>query len=91
MRAWCRWGIRVNAILPGSVRGDRMDRVMRARAEATGIDLSEIEAEEVANISLGRVIEPEEIADLILFACADTGRSISDQSLGICGNTELLG
>lgn len=82
--------IRVNAILPGSVRGERMDRVMQARAKATGLPLSQVEAEEVANISLGRMIEPEEIADLILFACAETGRSISGQSLGVCGNTELL-
>lgn len=83
-------GIRVNAILPGSVRGARMERVLKAKAETTGSTMAELEAEEVANISLGKMIEPEEIADLVHFICAKTGRSISGQSLGICGNTEVL-
>jgi NAD(P)-dependent dehydrogenase (short-subunit alcohol dehydrogenase family) len=85
-----QYNIRVNAILPGSVRGDRMDRVIRARAQATGRSIAEVEAEEVASISLGRMIEPGEIADLIVFVSSESGRSISGQSLGICGNTEVL-
>ncbi|TJW38917.1 MAG: SDR family oxidoreductase, partial [Mesorhizobium sp.] len=63
---------------------------MSARAELTGRGLAEIEAEEVATISLGRMIEPEEIADLAVFVASDAGRSISGQSLGVCGNTEIL-
>lgn len=82
--------IRVNAILPGSVRGDRMDRVMRARATATGQSLDQVEDEETAAISLGRMIDPEEIAEMIIFICSDAGRSISGQSIGVCGNTEIL-
>ncbi|QND61665.1 SDR family oxidoreductase [Mesorhizobium huakuii] len=85
-----KFGIRVNAILPGSVRGPRMERVMAARAKLTGRPLAEIEAEEVATMSLGRMIEPEEIADLAIFVSSDAGRSISGQSLGVCGNTEIL-
>ncbi len=82
--------IRVNAILPGSVRGDRMDRVLRARAEESGRAVAEIEAEEVAAISLGRMIERDEIADLVVYLASPSGRSISGQSLGVCGNTEIL-
>ncbi len=84
------YNIRVNAILPGSVRGDRMDRVMKARAQATGMSMSDIEAEETAAISLGRMIEPREIAGMIAFICSDQGASISGQSIGVCGNTEIL-
>ncbi len=82
--------IRVNAILPGSVRGDRMERVMTARAQATGMSMSDVEAEETAAISLGRMIEPHEIAEMIAFICSDHGASISGQSIGVCGNTEIL-
>lgn len=82
--------IRVNAILPGSVRGERMERVMKDRAEATGLSLDQVEAEETAAISLGRMIEPKEIADMIAFICSDLGNSISGQSIGVCGNTEIL-
>jgi NAD(P)-dependent dehydrogenase (short-subunit alcohol dehydrogenase family) len=84
------WNIRVNAILPGSVRGERMDRVLKARAGATGRSLADIEAEETAAISLGRMIEPREIADLVAYLASPSGRSISGQSLGVCGNTEIL-
>lgn len=84
------FNIRVNAILPGSVRGDRMNRVMQARAKATGLSLAQVEAEEVAAISMGRMIDPDEIADMVVFICSNSGRSISGQSLGVCGNTEIL-
>ncbi|OYU20298.1 MAG: 3-oxoacyl-[acyl-carrier-protein] reductase [Rhodobacteraceae bacterium PARR1] len=82
--------IRVNAILPGSVRGDRINRVMAARAASTGKTIAEIEREEVASMSMGRLIEPEEIATMIAFVASDAGRSISGQSLGVDGNTEVL-
>lgn len=84
------FNIRVNAILPGSVRGDRMERVMKARAVATGLSMDDVEAEETAAISLGRMIEPSEIADMIAFISSDQGAAISGQSIGVCGNTEIL-
>lgn len=85
-----KYNIRVNAILPGSVRGERMERVMKARAETSGLSLAQVEAEETGAMSLGRMIEPKEIADMITFICSDLGASISGQSIGICGNTEIL-
>jgi NAD(P)-dependent dehydrogenase (short-subunit alcohol dehydrogenase family) len=82
--------IRVNAILPGAVTGARMDRVLRDKAETLGIDLKDVEADEIKNVSMKRMIEPQEVADLIVFICSDNGRSISGQSLGVCGNLETL-
>lgn len=54
------YNIRVNAVLPGSVRGDRMGHVMQARAQTTCLSLREVEAEETAAISLVRLIDPAE-------------------------------
>ena len=84
------FGVRVNAILPGPVTGERMERVLKDRAERRGVSIEEIRAEEVGTISLRRMIEPEEIADMIVFVCSDKGRSISGQSLSVCGNMETL-
>ncbi len=67
---------------------DRMNRVMRARAAATGLSMAQVEADEVAAISMGRMIDPDEIADMVVFICSNSGRSISGQSLGVRGNTE---
>jgi len=82
--------IRVNAVLPGSVRGERMERIMQARADVTGMTFAQVEAEETATMSLGRMIEPEEVASMIAFISSDLGASISGQSIGVCGNMEIL-
>jgi NAD(P)-dependent dehydrogenase (short-subunit alcohol dehydrogenase family) len=83
-------GIRVNAILPGPVIGERMERVLRDRADRLGVGIDVVREEEIRNISMRKMIEPQEIAGLIVFLCSDQGRSISGQSLGVCGNTETL-
>ena len=82
--------ITVNAILPGSVKGPRMDAVLTAKAKASGISLDAARNAEVQNTSLGRMIEPDEIAELAWFVASPAARSISGQSLGLCGNFETL-
>lgn len=83
-------GITVNAILPGSVKGPRMDTVLTAKAEASGISLGDAWAAEVQNTSLGRMIDPDEIAELAWYVASPAARSMSGQSLGLCGNFETL-
>lgn len=83
-------GIRVNAILPGPVRGERMDRVIRERAEAAGTSIEEMEAQYLAHISLRRMVEPEDVAGLALYLCSEAGANISGQAISLCGNVETL-
>ncbi|MCS4502577.1 putative ketoacyl reductase [wastewater metagenome] len=83
-------GVRVNAILPGIVRGPRMERVISARAEAVGVSYEEMEAEYLARISLRRMVEPQDVAHMVVFLCAPAGRNISGQALSVCGNVETL-
>ncbi|NNU62930.1 SDR family oxidoreductase [Ochrobactrum soli] len=84
------FNIRVNSILPGSVNGDRMNRVVAERAKLLDISEEAAWADELKNISMHKMIDPEEIADLIAFVCSSSGRSISGQSLGVCGNMEVI-
>lgn len=83
-------GIRVNAILPGVVSGPRMEGVIAARAEARGLPYPEVEAEYLANISLRRMVGPEDIAGMALYLCSPLGASISGQALSVCGNVETI-
>ncbi len=85
-----RFGIRVNAMLPGSVAGDRMKTVIAARAEATGRNEAEVERQEAAAMSLGALIPTQRIANMVVFACSPAGAFISGQSLGVDGNLESL-
>ncbi len=83
-------GIRVNAILPGIVSGERQARQQRAQAQRLGISDEAMQARYVANISMRRKVSEQEVADLILFITSSQGRSISGQSLGVCGNVETM-
>jgi NAD(P)-dependent dehydrogenase (short-subunit alcohol dehydrogenase family) len=82
--------IRANAILPGVVKGDRMERVLKAEAEAEGISVEEARERAVRSTSMRAMIDPVEIADLAIFLSSDAGRHISGQAIGICGNQETL-
>ena len=84
------FGIRVNAICPGSVEGERIRRVMKADAEALGKSLEEVQANYVSGNSMRTLIRPEEIASLVRFLCAETSAHITGQALGIDGHTETL-
>jgi NAD(P)-dependent dehydrogenase (short-subunit alcohol dehydrogenase family) len=83
-------GIRVNAILPGIVRGPRIERVIDARARAVGVEYAEMERRYLDKVSLRRMVEPEDVASMALFLCAPGGRNISGQALSVCGNVEDL-
>ena len=84
-------GIRVNAILPGLVAGDRQRRVMEARAQSQGRPVAEIEAEAFSHTAIAEYVTPGQIADQVLYLASARGRTISGQAISICGGTERLG
>lgn len=84
------FGIRVNAILPGAVEGERIDRVITSRALATGVSIDEMHREHIKKISLGRFISPNDIAAMTLFLASPGARNVSGQAISVDGNTEYL-
>ena len=82
--------IRVNAILPGVVEGERMHRVIAARAEATGVSFDEMKGQYLAKISLRRMVTVDDIAAMTLFLASPAGRNISGQAISVDGNVEYL-
>ena len=56
------YGIRANAILPGAVDGDRIQRVFEGHAEAAGKPPDEIKSEAMAAQSIKRLVAPRDIA-----------------------------
>lgn len=81
-------GIRCNAICPGAVSGDRMDRVLAAEAQARGVSAKEVYTDYTSGASMRRFAEPEEIADLCLYLSSDAAKFISGQAIAVDGNTE---
>lgn len=80
--------IRVNAIAPGVVSGERIQRVFTDRSKTRGISYEEMEQIALRAVSLKTMVDPEEIAALVLYLCAPTGRAITGQVLSICGGLE---
>ena len=83
-------GVRVNALLPGFVDGERMDRVIRARAEQAQIEESSMRTQYLEKISLRRMVTSEDVAAAALFLCSPAARNITGQTISIDGNVESL-
>lgn len=78
-------GILVNCIHPGTTKTPRHDMLMSRRAQDAGISVEEAEAQAVAGIPIGRMVEPEDIADLILFLVSNRAGAITGQTIGVEG------
>ena len=83
-------GIRVNAIQPGIVSGERIDRVMENKAKARGVTYDEIRRDALSVVSMRTTVTPQQIADAIVFICSTRGRTISGQAISVCGDTQML-
>jgi NAD(P)-dependent dehydrogenase (short-subunit alcohol dehydrogenase family) len=81
-------GIRVNAILPGAVEGQRIQSVLQGRAKASGRGMKEEIAGALANQSVKRFVDPVDIAALAVFLASDHGKSISGQAIPIDGDSQ---
>jgi NAD(P)-dependent dehydrogenase (short-subunit alcohol dehydrogenase family) len=80
--------IRVNAICPGDVEGERIRRVIALEAENRGMSYEDVYAERVEAVSLRTMVSADDVAALIMFVASDAGAKISGQALLVDGNAE---
>jgi len=83
--------IRVNAIQPGVVEGERIDRVIDAKAKALGISFEEQKQRSLDKVSMRTVVTPQDIANMALYLASDLGRHITGQAISVCAGLEMLG
>ena len=84
------YNIRVNAICPGSVSGDRMRRVIEAKAKSTGVNPNKIKKDYESMVSLKTFVDKEDIAKTVIFLISNDANKISGQILTVDGNTERM-
>ena len=70
-RAVAKHNIRINSVAPGAVATDRIKLGMEAKAREQGITIAEATASHASNIPIGRMADPKEIADVIIFLVSD--------------------
>ncbi len=84
-----KYGIRVNAIAPGAVEGERIERVFNISAKNMGITYEQVVANSNARSALGRMVKPEEVAALAVFLASDKSSAITGQTINIDAGTNF--
>jgi NAD(P)-dependent dehydrogenase (short-subunit alcohol dehydrogenase family) len=82
------FNIRCNAILPGMINNQRMQNIMERLAKRAEKTVEEVEESLLKYVSMRTKIEPEEIADTVLFLTSPAARHITGQLIGVDGNLE---
>ncbi len=85
-----QFNIRVNAICPGSVSGDRIDRVIKAKADSLSIDENQVREDFEGMVSLKTFVDKEDIANMVVFLLSDEASRVSGQVMTVDGNTERM-
>ena len=85
-----KYKIRVNAICPGTIKGDRMKRVIRDKAKFTKIATKKIEKEFVSMASMNSWIYEDDIGKMCAFLVSKDSERISGQIIGVDGNAIRL-
>lgn len=83
--AYAQRGIRVVGLNPGLTRTERVSEGMKADAKSAGISESEALGRAVARMPMGRLAEPEEIADVAVFAASERGRFLTGANITMDG------
>jgi meso-butanediol dehydrogenase / (S,S)-butanediol dehydrogenase / diacetyl reductase len=83
------FGVRVNAVCPGCVRTPMQDREVVWEGQLRGMDPEEVRQSYIAHTPLGRLCEPQDVADVIAFLCSDKARFMTGQAVNVTGGIVL--
>ena len=81
------FGIRVNAICPGAVEGERMERVLARESKVTGLSRDKIYQGYSAGTSMQTWVESSDIAEMAVFLSSREARFVSGQIIAVDGHT----
>ncbi|MYB33986.1 MAG: SDR family oxidoreductase [Gammaproteobacteria bacterium] len=84
-------GIRANVICPGSINGDRMDKVIAAESVQSGLSQQAVRKKYTNSCSLRTFIDAEDIARMALFLASPDASRITGQIMNVDGHVENFG
>ena len=82
-------GIRVNCVCPGFVRSSMQERELVWEAGLRRMTVDQVRDEYVSLTPLGRIEEPEDVADTVVFLCSDLARFITGEALNVTGGVRM--
>jgi NAD(P)-dependent dehydrogenase (short-subunit alcohol dehydrogenase family) len=83
--AYASKGIRVVGVSPGVTKTERVAEGLKAEAKRANVSEEQAYKQMVARLPLGRPAEPEEIADIVVFAASERGRYLTGANLSTDG------
>ena len=78
-------GILVNVIAPGRIDTERIAELDQANAQTSGKTIDDVRKASVASIPLGRLGQPEELANLVVFLASQAASYITGQAITVDG------
>ena len=84
-----RFNIRVNAVCPGSVTGQRQQTVFKGIMKSTGMSLEEVKKMKVETSALKSFVDPEDIASLVVFLASDESSKITGQDINVSAGSVM--
>jgi len=82
-------GIRVNAVCPGFVRTSMQEREVEWEASLRNMLPDAVRQEYISLTPLGRLEEPEDVADVVLFLASDAARFMTGQGVNVTGGVRM--
>ena len=77
--------IRINNVCPGSTMTGRITSLAKARADKSGRSVDDILAEDAAAIPMGRLGEPQEFANVVVFIASPAASYVTGTTLQVDG------
>ncbi len=81
--------VRINAVCPGTVQTEMLDRLSDVEERLTGATREQINQALLSEIPMGRFQQPQDIADVVLFLCSDAASEMTGQALNVTGGKVL--
>ena len=81
--------VTVNAVCPGWVETGMAVQGMQNGANAMGVTLEEFRSRALGAVPIGRIIEPDEVANLVKFLASPMAAAITGQTYNICGGQTM--
>ena len=82
-----QFDVNVNCVHPGYTATDRIMEIFKREAQESKADLNAILKKRTADIPLGKLIEPEDIASAVLFFCSPLSKMITGQCIAVDGGS----
>ena len=82
-------GVRVNAVCPGFVKTGMQAREIEWESRLRNVPAQRVIDDYVAQTPLGRLEQPEDVADVVLFLCSDQARFMTGQGVNVTGGVYM--